>query len=310
MLTENLKQSSAVLKMASGLSRIMPASMQAVLDADDAPKAKQHLMTLPQEIQDVIFDFAYPVKEDFQFVTRPEWDMREMWIKKAGTDWKTSRFPEPKAFEFIVSKAFFVTAARAYTGNQIFSELDGLYRTRSVIPLLSRESQGFAHDFITNLTIDNRSIISICWPANLKSLTVGFIMRLYSFSVVVWENDLDDDECFALMIEHKLDELSGLREFNAIPSFGEYARKSSKTKACVANVARFGAFVSQYVTRPKKASDASQRKLERTESTPLYRRSKVKSSTSSERSPKLMRSDIYTTSGSKKRKRSSEEIRL
>lgn len=83
-----------------------------------------HLFGLPQELQDLIFDYAYPRTLCWMnFISRVEWDTRE-WVawRQDRTRYTCRPFPEPKVAKFVVFKSFFAAAARAWTGNQVLDE--------------------------------------------------------------------------------------------------------------------------------------------------------------------------------------------
>lgn len=70
-------------------------------------------MTLPVEIQDMIFKLSFPPKAGVNLYTRHDWcheQIRDMRIPRP--------YPGPKVNDFMVSKAFFVSAAKVYVTNQ------------------------------------------------------------------------------------------------------------------------------------------------------------------------------------------------
>ena len=79
--------------------------------------AKRHLFSLPQELQDLIFDLAYPRIEGFRVMQTKDWDVIE--LKRGLADPNYVARPKPKitVSAFLVSKQFFRTAAKAYVGN-------------------------------------------------------------------------------------------------------------------------------------------------------------------------------------------------
>lgn len=73
------------------------------------------LLSLPQELIDMIFAFAYPkVDSDIGIAFKDEWEEQQDDFERCGLHFLLEPFPEPKVAEWLVSKAFFVCAARAY----------------------------------------------------------------------------------------------------------------------------------------------------------------------------------------------------
>ncbi|TKA80396.1 hypothetical protein B0A55_01895 [Friedmanniomyces simplex] len=78
------------------------------------PPQQSRLLDLPQELQDIIFELAYryPPAADFEYINGASWERREKARRKAsGPSYQTLPFKH-KVDDFIVSKAFFVGAAK------------------------------------------------------------------------------------------------------------------------------------------------------------------------------------------------------
>ena len=104
------------------VEEMMSNFSEAIAHLEFPRRQRLHLMNLPQEIQDSIFDLAYPHINGFQFVTKEGWLEREQEnFKRSHTEYTERPFPQAKAGDFLVSKKFFLTAARACIGNQTFN---------------------------------------------------------------------------------------------------------------------------------------------------------------------------------------------
>ncbi|KAK3647088.1 hypothetical protein LTR56_008256 [Elasticomyces elasticus] len=81
---------------------------------------KPHLLILPQELQDIIFSFAYP---NIRILDRKQWDDLE-WQRYCAARWGT--FRTPRRFQhnivndLIVSKQYFVSAGYTYVSKLVF----------------------------------------------------------------------------------------------------------------------------------------------------------------------------------------------
>ncbi|KAK5119160.1 hypothetical protein LTR85_007774 [Meristemomyces frigidus] len=80
------------------------------------------LFSLPEELLDIIFNHAYPDSAG-DYISEKQWDERESKRKREGKDSYTKlAFPSPKVSEFLVSKRYFLEAARAWVRNQTFDD--------------------------------------------------------------------------------------------------------------------------------------------------------------------------------------------
>lgn len=79
-----------------------------------------HLMNLPQELQDMIFDYAYHRPCQSKIIPRGDWAVNQFRKQRFGaTDgYIIKAYPGPKVSDFMVSKRYFVAAARAYVSSQ------------------------------------------------------------------------------------------------------------------------------------------------------------------------------------------------
>lgn len=80
---------------------------------------KSRLLNLPQELQDHIFDYAYPPPpEGTKLISRKQWDERERKARLNDSSHTARPFPPLKVADFLVSKKFLANAAAAYVGYQ------------------------------------------------------------------------------------------------------------------------------------------------------------------------------------------------
>lgn len=85
--------------------------------------AKSRLYDLPQELQDIIFEYAYPQEDDLKIIFKNTWDLGEQYNRKReGPSYVRQAFPSLKVDEWMVSKRFFKAAAKAWISAQTFHE--------------------------------------------------------------------------------------------------------------------------------------------------------------------------------------------
>ncbi|KAK4897541.1 hypothetical protein LTR27_004685 [Elasticomyces elasticus] len=81
-----------------------------------------HFFALPVEMQDMIFELAYPTT-NAKIIFKHEWqEEQDDLYKRDRTSYVPAAFPDYKVSELMVSKKFFVGAARAYMGAQHWTD--------------------------------------------------------------------------------------------------------------------------------------------------------------------------------------------
>ncbi|KAK6422732.1 hypothetical protein LTR81_004589 [Elasticomyces elasticus] len=196
--------------------------------------------TLPPEIRDMIFELAYPA-------TRPKIIFKREWQREQDREYKRDRanyvtetFPTPKVSEFMVSKEFFVGAARAYMGAQDWQTDD----VRGFVWGHHGIFYKFARYASVNL-IGCVTELSDC--RRLKSLTVD--ISVYAFEDMrpglhVWEDVCSDSDFEGLETTSDLLELRRATSLTSLKITAEhgshyFANTAAKEQMWQDNVRRY-----------------------------------------------------------------------
>ena len=91
------------------------------------------LWDLPQELRDLIFTFEYPEQTGLRIIFKRHFDKEQVdHRKRIGASYSPLEFPSLKVDEWLVSKRYFLAAARAWMDAQSFAytnPLDRLYHS-------------------------------------------------------------------------------------------------------------------------------------------------------------------------------------
>ncbi|KAK4542038.1 hypothetical protein LTR36_007069 [Oleoguttula mirabilis] len=230
---------------------------------DAAPKSPAQqpgslsLFSLPQEILDIIFDYAYPEVPGAVYINRSSWRYGEQTRQRkcrGTTDYEERPFPPEKVLDFLVSKRYFLLAARAFISNQQFD--DGLsfadhYGWSGAEPL------GIVADFVTTARLTQDDVGWIHTLPNLRSLKLEVDYTVFDIlegSLCMWR-DVVTAESFARMAPQELFKCRGLRVSEAVAEDCDYAETEDEELMWEENVQRFGRYVQSLVTRPKEDLD-------------------------------------------------------
>ncbi|KAK5123863.1 hypothetical protein LTR85_002059 [Meristemomyces frigidus] len=216
------------------------------------------LLTHPQEIQDMIFRLAYPRQTKFTIITKKEWNFREKSRRRElGGQHIPRAYPPPHANGYVVSKAFFTNAARAFIGNQCFSANSG---TKVDMDLLFS------------------CIITRC--ESLQNLTVtvrplAFEMaRMDLFDELLDEQTLEQSGPLSALLS-----VRGLKQFKLKVVMDSRRRTPEQMQTWDANMARMELLIRANLLLPKKRA-TTDIFVSNSRATPLYAGSGVSASCS------------------------------
>ena len=194
--------------------------------------------------------------------------------------WRASRkshtvtpLPPLLVDSLLVSKPFFVSAARAFVANQTFDDAN----TGS--DLIFTSSGSIIFSFVTAMVMDAYKVIALIQlPPHLKLLTLiiddAAVSRIIT-DKLVWEDDLSNEDFEAIAEEFEYHCLAGLREFRIEPGEWLFAEAEEEKAKWHENVQKLETFLMPIVTRAKDDSGEYLKSNKVNGRTPLYHGSKV-----------------------------------
>jgi hypothetical protein len=232
------------------------------------------LLTLPQEIEDVIFDYAYPTVNGLQFVTRKQWDTREIERNRRNRKNFTPRpFPDPQVSKFCISKKFFVAASRAYIGNQTFEGVNGFWLWKFF---------GVVRQFLRTLAGDQHWARDAGDLPNVKTMILHISHEAFTClepAKLAWEDDLDDDDLRKVITECRLEACCRAPVLDLRPESCPYARTDFQQAKFVSNVERLAQAMRKVTSGSSSSTTAGRSSTNslygQPPSVPLYDGSKV-----------------------------------
>ncbi|KAK4546239.1 hypothetical protein LTR36_002376 [Oleoguttula mirabilis] len=238
-------------------------------DSDATILGANTLLTSPQELQDLIFDYAYPAQTDFRPVSRGLWDSREKRRRRDNHDRVLQPFPVLKVNELLVSKTFFVAAARAFVGNQHFENIDELLSTNGGI------STGMAFQWATSVTVSTWENRVYRLPS-LRSMALKLDQAIFEVlePKYAWLETCDQDELKQIELYTRLVECETLRVFKPLAKPCIWAKTEVERQTYLSSVVAFGVLVCAELKKPKDQIRSPTPPC-RGEPVPIYRSSEV-----------------------------------
>ncbi|KAK4542039.1 hypothetical protein LTR36_007070 [Oleoguttula mirabilis] len=197
------------------------------------------LLCLPGELQDIMFDFAYPAEAGVKYVDRKQWETSERNKRRADPAAYTPRdFPAVTVERFLACKAFFVAASRAWVRNQAFNA----QHSQAFSNISWGRVPGIVGAFV--VTLEARLVMSVhndlhqCESVRDLQLEVP----VDAFEVLepkfAWVEELDEDDLDRVLSSTTLSQLRGLRTLKLTPGYCSWADTENKVKMWDANVHR------------------------------------------------------------------------
>lgn len=202
---------------------------------DTAPAQRPSLLTLPQELIDIIFDYAYSGTPGASYISRYRWDRREKQKRKLECDDVQRPFPAVKATEWMISKRFFTTAAQSFLQKENFHDRnyvlnDACLGKNSLLFHYVTAATVFQHDFRYFATLPRLSNLTI-------KIHDGTFDDLYP--KFAWRHTIEDEEFRTTEIYRQIMQCHSLQQFAATPRTCRHADTASEKDMWKRNVAAF-----------------------------------------------------------------------
>ncbi|KAK4615457.1 hypothetical protein CLAFUW4_09909 [Fulvia fulva] len=233
-----------------------PGQRDKVAAASDTNK-RSRLLSLPQELQDIIFDFAYPAQDGTKYYDRRDWTDREQEARRRDSSRVIRPFPSPKVEEFMLSRQYFAGASRAWAANQDFEFDTGMSGAFRIPYIDNREYEaGIVRKHATTVTVGMYlpSFGARCRQhfACLRVLSIYLSPRDFESTEpkFVWTQTLDEADFAVVAGALNLDKLRGLRTLRLVPDTCYYTKSPQEEQQWVDNVRDFEAYLKPFITRP------------------------------------------------------------
>ena len=240
-----------------------PAPSQALIsqcadlsDRSSEPLSDEpRLLSLPGELQDIIFDFAYQPQPGIKYIDRKQWGNVERDRRRVDRDAYIPRpFPEAFVQSFTVSKAFFIAAARAWVGNQvIIADLTGAFLCFGL-----GGGGGIVAAFMTKMKTRLRATLRTDFQRYQHLTKLELTVSIDAFELLepkfAWVDELDEDDLGSVMRTTGLLQLSGLQELTLVPSRCSWAGSAGEIRTWEANVRKLEVMAKRTVGKARKTS--------------------------------------------------------
>ncbi|KAK6392185.1 hypothetical protein LTR65_003957 [Meristemomyces frigidus] len=212
--------------------------------SDHVQPPQSRLMSLPQELQDLISDWAFPRQTDAIWKSLRDLDRKKRDEGRADLEKRM-----PKVSEFLVSKSFFVAAARSWVANQSID----CERHSAFMDVPSGVQGGIVSAFVTDLRCHSGDFWGSRWTYSLARLKVVEIAVEWTMfgptaPTFAWEEELTAEDFNKVEAKKELTYLSGLRSFKLVASPHYRANTPAKQTMWTRNVQTFEDLLRPFVT--------------------------------------------------------------
>ncbi|KAK3072660.1 hypothetical protein LTR53_006399 [Teratosphaeriaceae sp. CCFEE 6253] len=223
---------------------------------------RPELLTLPQEIQDLILNFAYARNGKLRIISKDDWIKADKTAQlKTKADYIWAPEPRPKVVAFMVSKAFFFMAAKAFIQDALLRPSPRCsargYRSMNTI-----SSAGIGHAWLRSLDMDLRAF-PLTPPSALRSLTLSLREDdLWTTEKSPWEFNIPEADVWTHPDIKRVLKVRGLAHFALRASPARYLQTSVQHRQWDRNLQLIEDIIRPIVQQPESkaaSSDGSMR---------------------------------------------------
>ena len=249
-------------------------------DNEQPLKEKHHLLSFPQEIQDIIFEFAYCRSPDAVLKCCEEWEAGERITKRLSAERSESYairpFPNIRVSELLISKQYFLAASRAYVSSQPFNE--DLHVMSCF--LLKSEARGVVRQFAKKVLAHGYDAELTRALPDLRTVRLFLEEEAWADPKCAWEDELSESAFRKLSVYKKLRGTKGLRHLEIVPKDCFYALSARQKKLRVTNMNALQTFLKGKVTRRRQEETSTEPGSATKRTVPLHPGSEVDFDTS------------------------------
>lgn len=243
---------------------------------EHATEPVSRLWSLPQEILDEIFDFAFPADPDLKLATKSSWESGELFKHKRDETHLIRKYA-PKVNSFLVSKRFLLAAARAYSRNQLWHQnmMNSLHILS--IPLLLNSARS-----IGTMLHCGSELEELAHTPGIKTLAVQLDESVFDISngdsdtlqpKYAWREAFAHEECIQLPIMQRVARLKYIQHLIILPSYCVYTTTEAQRQIYDKNIECLEKAMQKTLDGVKTAYSADQD--ESLSCSPLYENSRV-----------------------------------
>lgn len=226
--------------------------MTSVVNSSLSPvrtRPSQNLFDLPQELLDIIFEHAIPRLEDTKIISRSTWNYKELRNRKeCGKSYIFRPYPAPVVDQFLVSKRYFLNAAKVFISKQTLKDPRDYYNRGS------SPHYNIVLRFMQTAEIRVYGVECLCGPLAPKPPMLREVIiklnvhDLDCFETVFpWEEEFTDEQFNVIVRENSLENLAQVKKYRFEFESGMRTEPQAEREMCRLNASKFEEYVRRYV---------------------------------------------------------------
>lgn len=207
----------------------------------------------------MIFGYAIPRLEDIKLISPFSWNYNELDNrKKHGKSYITRPFPAPLVDRFLVSRRYFLNAAKAFISDQAIESPRDYYRCDS------SPHYNIVMRFMQTARVELFSVESLCGSRAPKApMLKEIVIRLDEYdldcfeTIFPWEEEFAEDHFKFLARRHGLENLAHVKKYRFESGPFQWRKLQAERQMCYSNARKFEEYVRSYVGDVQVETNAS-----------------------------------------------------